>query len=196
MNEIYTTQTNVRKWGNSHGIRLPKEVMSQMNLQEDDTIEINIRDGKMIIEKPGRSKYTNLKERLEAFYQKPIEEIYVESAPKINMVTFVDSIEDTSLNIDPCNSCDKSYSSDCTKVCYYGQLIEEKHLLESELDVEITTIESLATIFCTMIECKNCPVVIYDYDKRTKYEKEMLHTPCCTNLYSWIIENALDVNSK
>lgn len=81
----YVTQTNVRRWGNSQGIRLSKEIMSQMNLQENDEIEINIYDGKMIIEKINKSKYLNLTERLEAFYKKPIDEIYVESTQEVDV---------------------------------------------------------------------------------------------------------------
>ena len=30
----YTVQTNIRRWGNSQGIRLSKEILAQMNLQE------------------------------------------------------------------------------------------------------------------------------------------------------------------
>ena len=81
----YITQTNIRKWGNSQGIRLSKEVMSQMDLKENDIVEINICDGKMTIEKSNRPKYLNLTERLEAFYKKPIEDIYVESALEIDV---------------------------------------------------------------------------------------------------------------
>ena len=61
----------------------PKEVLSQMNLKEDDTIGIQIYDGKMTIEKINKS--LNLIERLEAFYKKPIDEIYVESTPEVDV---------------------------------------------------------------------------------------------------------------
>ena len=81
----YTIQTNVRRWGNSQGIRLSKEIMAQMNLQEDDTVGINICDGKMTIEKVNKPKYLNLTERLEAFYKRPIEEIYVESTQEVDV---------------------------------------------------------------------------------------------------------------
>lgn len=81
----YTIQTNIRRWGNSQGIRLPKEIMSQMNLQENDTIGINIYDGIMTIEKVNKSKYLNLTERLEAFYKRPIDEIYVESTQEVDV---------------------------------------------------------------------------------------------------------------
>ena len=81
----YTTQTNVRRWGNSQGIRLSKEIMTQMKLQENDTIEINICDGKMVIEKINKPKYLNLTERLESFYKKSIDEIHVDSTQEVDV---------------------------------------------------------------------------------------------------------------
>ena len=84
MGNGYTMQTNIKRWGNSQGIRLSKEVLSQMDLKEDDTININVCDGKMTIEKANRKKYRNLEERLESFYKKPIDEIYVENEQEID----------------------------------------------------------------------------------------------------------------
>lgn len=81
----YTIQTNIRRWGNSQGIRLPKEILSQLNLQENDTVGINICDGKMTVEKVNKPKYLNLTERLEAFYKRPIDEIYVESTQEVDV---------------------------------------------------------------------------------------------------------------
>lgn len=81
----YAIQTNIRKWGNSQGIRLSKEIMTQMNLQENDTVGINIYDGKMTIEKINKPKYLNLQERLESFYKRPIDEIYVESTQEVDV---------------------------------------------------------------------------------------------------------------
>jgi len=81
----FTTKTIIRKWGNSQGIRLSKEILKQMDLKEDDTIEISIYDGKMTVEKINKSKYLNLTERLEAFYKRPIDEIYVESTQEVDV---------------------------------------------------------------------------------------------------------------
>lgn len=81
---VYTIQTNIRRWGNSQGIRLPKEILAQMNLQENDTVGINVYDGKMTVEKVNKPKYLNLTERLEAFYKRPIDEIYVESTQEVD----------------------------------------------------------------------------------------------------------------
>lgn len=84
-NNVYTTQANIRKWGNSQGIRLTKEILAQMDLKENDTVGINICDGKMTVEKINKPKYLNLEERLEAFYKRPIDEIYVESTQEVNV---------------------------------------------------------------------------------------------------------------
>lgn len=81
----FTTKTVIRRWGNSQGIRLSKEILAQMNLEEDDTIGIGICDGKMTIEKVNKPKYHNLTERLEAFYKRPIDEIYVESTQEVDV---------------------------------------------------------------------------------------------------------------
>ena len=81
----YTIQTNIRRWGNSQGIRLSKEILAQMDLQENDTVGINIYDGKMTVEKINKPKYLNLQERLEAFYKRPIDEIFVESTQEVDV---------------------------------------------------------------------------------------------------------------
>ena len=85
LQNIYTTQTVIKKWGNSQGIRLSKELMAKKDLKENDTIGINVHDGKMTIEKINKPKYLNLKERLEAFYKRPIDEIYVESTQEVDV---------------------------------------------------------------------------------------------------------------
>lgn len=79
----------------------------------------------------------------------------------------------------------------------YGQdkLIEAGIvLLENER--EIKTLEELATQFCCLTECKNCPVHIHKADKRTEEEKCCLHEPCVTNLYRWIIEETKKVEDE
>ncbi len=85
LRNAYVTQTAIRRWGNSQGIRLSKEILSQMNLKENDTIAISIYDGKMSIVKNNKPKYLNLEERLKAFYKRPIDEIYVENTQEVNV---------------------------------------------------------------------------------------------------------------
>ena len=82
---IFTAETAIKKWGNSQGIRLSKEITNLMELNENYKVKINIQDGKMEIEKIKQPVYKNLTERLEAFYNKPIEEIYVESTQEVDV---------------------------------------------------------------------------------------------------------------
>lgn len=82
----------------------------------------------------------------------------------------------------------KQYSPDCDDKCEYAQTLKEKKLLEEEMDRPIKTLKELASQFCCLTECKNCPVVIHRYEKRTENEKKNLHIPCCDNLYKWIDE--------
>ncbi|SMC09512.1 AbrB/MazE/SpoVT family DNA-binding domain-containing protein [Nitratiruptor tergarcus] len=39
----------INKWGNSYGIRLSKQILKSLNLQENSEIDIEIRDGKIIL---------------------------------------------------------------------------------------------------------------------------------------------------
>lgn len=77
----------------------------------------------------------------------------------------------------------------------YGQnkLIEAGIVL-IENEREIKTLPELAVQFCCLTECRNCPVHIYKYEKRTEEEKCNLHEPCVENLYKWIIEEAKKVD--
>lgn len=84
----------------------------------------------------------------------------------------------------------KQYPYDCDNKCEFAIIIEDHKMLEEEMNRSIKTLAELATQFCCLTECENCPVMIYDYEKRSKLEKENLHEPCCTNLYKWIIEQS------
>lgn len=81
---IFISQTAIKKWGNSQGIRLSKEIISSAGLKENDNVEISVDDGIITIKK-AKPKYLNLKERLEAFYNKPIDDIYVESSQEVDV---------------------------------------------------------------------------------------------------------------
>ena len=81
---IFISQTAIRKWGNSQGIRLSKEIISRTGLKENDNVEISVDNGIITIKKV-KPKYLNLAERLEAFYNKPIDDIYVESSQEVDV---------------------------------------------------------------------------------------------------------------
>lgn len=81
---IFISKTSIKKWGNSQGIRLSKEIISRTGLKENDNVEISVDNGIITIKKI-KNKYKNLTERLEAFYNKPIDEIYVESTQEVDV---------------------------------------------------------------------------------------------------------------
>lgn len=89
----------------------------------------------------------------------------------------------------------KQYTSDCDDKCEFAKVSKEKKKLEEEqkllldaMDRPVRTLGELVTQFCCFTECKNCPVVINDFERRTDYEKECLHEHCISNLYKWVIE--------
>ncbi|MCM1232312.1 MAG: hypothetical protein NC489_19490 [Ruminococcus flavefaciens] len=88
------------------------------------------------------------------------------------------------------NRYNKQYTSDCDDKCEFAKTVKENKLLKEEMDIPIKTLKELTTQFCCLIECKNCPVEMHRYEKRTKHEKENIHIPCCDNLYKWVIEQA------
>jgi antitoxin MazE len=46
------TRVAVSKWGNSSAIRLPKAVMEELGIKQGEVIEMTVKDGKGVIEKP------------------------------------------------------------------------------------------------------------------------------------------------
>ncbi|BCD67961.1 AbrB/MazE/SpoVT family DNA-binding domain-containing protein [Nitratiruptor sp. YY09-18] len=39
----------INKWGNSYGIRLSKQILKSLDLQENSEVDIEIREGKIIL---------------------------------------------------------------------------------------------------------------------------------------------------
>ena len=68
-------QTTVVKWGNSHGIRLPKAFLNNINIVENDPVEIKLEDEKIVIKKIQTKGHKTLKQRLFEFYGKKYEHI-------------------------------------------------------------------------------------------------------------------------
>ncbi len=56
---MYTT---VQKWGNSHAVRIPKILLEEVQLKENDQVEIRVTDGNLAII-PVR-KHRTLEERI------------------------------------------------------------------------------------------------------------------------------------
>jgi antitoxin MazE len=69
---MYTT---IQKWGNSNALRIPKAMLEELSLRENDRVEL-VREGNaIVIKKAASPTHKTLAERLTAFYGKPVEEI-------------------------------------------------------------------------------------------------------------------------
>ena len=65
----------IQRWGNSHGLRIPKALLDAIGLHENDRVELIQVQDSIQIQKVTRPSHRTLEERLTAFYGKPIEEI-------------------------------------------------------------------------------------------------------------------------
>lgn len=48
----------VNKWGNSQGIRVPKEVLKELHVHVGSAMEATIHDGKLVLEAVPHKKYS------------------------------------------------------------------------------------------------------------------------------------------
>lgn len=83
----FRTETTIRKWGNSDGIRLPKTCMDMLQLKTNEDVEISVTEDIICIRKIPEKKYKNLRERLEDFYQCPFEEIQRQHSQEVDWGT-------------------------------------------------------------------------------------------------------------
>jgi antitoxin MazE len=51
------TMTQLSKWGNSLGLRLPKSVAREVRLGEGDTVQVSVDNGTIVI-RPTRPRYS------------------------------------------------------------------------------------------------------------------------------------------
>ena len=49
--------TQIAKWGNSLGLRLPKSVAREAQLDEGDTVDVSVDNGAIVI-RPSRPRYS------------------------------------------------------------------------------------------------------------------------------------------
>jgi len=61
-------QTTVVKWGNSHGIRLPKAFLQNMQIFENDPVDVTLENDKIVIKKITTNEHKTIKQRLVEFY--------------------------------------------------------------------------------------------------------------------------------
>ena len=65
----------IQKWGNSHGIRLPKNLLDAIGVTTNDRVELVQAGDTVTIKKAVPQTHRTLEERLTAFYGKPVDEI-------------------------------------------------------------------------------------------------------------------------
>lgn len=58
-------QAQVKEWGNSQGIRLPKEILKSAGIALDETLDVIVSNGAITLTKPFRHK--TLEERAAEF---------------------------------------------------------------------------------------------------------------------------------
>lgn len=55
----------VRAWGNSQGIRIPADVMKELQIEKNDILELSVENGVIVLKKKFRHK--SFEERLAAY---------------------------------------------------------------------------------------------------------------------------------
>jgi len=58
-------QTQIKKWGNSQGVRLPKEVLEMAGMSLNDSLNITVSNGVILLS--NSFKHKSLEERAEEF---------------------------------------------------------------------------------------------------------------------------------
>ncbi|MEA1879776.1 MAG: AbrB/MazE/SpoVT family DNA-binding domain-containing protein [Campylobacterota bacterium] len=56
----------IKKWGNSLALRIPKDIAQTLHIENNSTLELNIKDGKLIIEPQNQSLLDCLVSRIDA----------------------------------------------------------------------------------------------------------------------------------
>ncbi|HTM02514.1 MAG TPA: AbrB/MazE/SpoVT family DNA-binding domain-containing protein [Vicinamibacterales bacterium] len=51
------TSTQLSKWGNSLGVRLPRSVTREVHIDEGDTVQVSVDNGTIVI-RPSRPRYS------------------------------------------------------------------------------------------------------------------------------------------
>jgi antitoxin MazE len=51
-------KTRVQKWGNSLALRIPKSFAAEVGLDPNSSVEMSLRDGKLVVVPSEKSKFT------------------------------------------------------------------------------------------------------------------------------------------
>ena len=61
-------QTTIVKWGNSHGIRIPKAFLRNIQITENDPVDVTLENDKIVIKKICEKEHKTIEQRLADFY--------------------------------------------------------------------------------------------------------------------------------
>jgi antitoxin MazE len=61
-------QTTIVKWGNSHGIRIPKTFLQNIQIKENDPVDVILEKERIIITKKKIREHKTTRERIIEFY--------------------------------------------------------------------------------------------------------------------------------
>lgn len=75
--------TILNRWGNSLGIRIPKNIIDLLGIKEGDALEIALDEKKIILTKKQPVKFDSLKNRLEFFYGASLDKIQPEYCEEV-----------------------------------------------------------------------------------------------------------------
>lgn len=57
---------SIKKWGNSLALRIPKDIAKTLHIDNNSTLELSVKDGRLIIEPQNESLLESLVSRIDA----------------------------------------------------------------------------------------------------------------------------------
>jgi antitoxin MazE len=51
-------KTRIQKWGNSLALRIPKSFANEVGLEQDSSVEVSLKDGKLVIASAAKYRLT------------------------------------------------------------------------------------------------------------------------------------------
>ncbi|KAA9234325.1 MULTISPECIES: AbrB/MazE/SpoVT family DNA-binding domain-containing protein [Aerococcus] len=64
----------INKWGNSSAIRLPKQLLEELNLSQGDKLDYQVKNGQLIIKKITEVPELTIKDLFENYHGNPVNE--------------------------------------------------------------------------------------------------------------------------
>jgi len=57
---------SIKKWGNSLALRIPKDIAQTLHIENNSTLELNIKDGALVVEPVNETLLESLVSRIDA----------------------------------------------------------------------------------------------------------------------------------